>query len=406
MDSLYRIIGSERSLHEVARTIRGEVQSLRAPVVGAALLTCSDESETECADAFQRDLVNPLLPSLKFSKKAAFRTANLGGQYEWGAMALAEQHFAIPPSADSFKVMVIKLNAHVAVVSEREGDRYGQMQRYQSESPCCGLLNSLLAGESGLPALERAREAFLSEGNDRLATVLDPEQVEPGLRALYAALVSARLQARRVMLDVQDRQPLTPTYYMVLPCVTLNREREDTEILCGVYSADRRSKKPEYHYTGLSDDPSRYRIESVMGRMEIQEAGDEKPRAARDHRTLVAEACKRTDGKQLTDNERIQQLAAKAQKNPEAGPHAKAILNGLLIVLGEVAPIPAAIFLFASGLTGIYQVYRAHRLVGADPDKDDAEHILGDVRAKLDRLTDEQAHRALQALLKHFLPTA
>ncbi len=101
MDSLYRIIGSERSLHEVARTIRGEVQSLRAPVVGAALLTCSDESETECADAFQRDLVNPLLPSLKFSKKAAFRTANLGGQYEWGAMALAEQHFAIPPSADS-----------------------------------------------------------------------------------------------------------------------------------------------------------------------------------------------------------------------------------------------------------------------------------------------------------------
>ena len=130
MDDLFQLVGRERSLHEIARTVRGHVQALHAPVVGAFLVTCSDECEAECAEAFQRNLVSDLLPSLKFAHKSAFRTATLGAYYEWGAVQVAEEHYATAESAQAFKVMVVKLNSHVSVELGPEGYRFGQMQRY------------------------------------------------------------------------------------------------------------------------------------------------------------------------------------------------------------------------------------------------------------------------------------
>ena len=405
MDDLFQLVGRERSLHEVARTVRGQVQELHAPVAGAFLVTCSDESEAECAEAFQRNLVTDLLPSLKFAYKSAFRTATLGAWYEWGAVRVAEEHYATAESAQAFKVMVVKLNSHVSVESGAGGHRFGRMQRYQGESSYCGLLHALLDDLQGLPAVERVREAFLSEGKDRLGMLRDPGCVEPGLRPLFAAVANARLQTRRIMLDVQDHQPHTPTVFLILPCVTFNRERADSELLCGAYTADFRGPDPVFHYAGLGDDPSRYRLGSVAGRLEIRDTEDEQPRTARDHRVLVALAWQAAGGPAPPSDERIHQLATRARREPHAGPHVKAILEGLLVALGEVAPIPAAVLLFASGMAGIYHVFRAHRLAGSDPRRADAEHIMRDVQQNLDRMSDEDAHRALEVLLQHFAPT-
>jgi hypothetical protein len=81
MEHLQNLVGKENGLAHVADAIRQFAESLHAPVVGAYHLTCSDETEWECATAFQQGFAGPLLPPLKGDHRAAFRTANLGAQY-------------------------------------------------------------------------------------------------------------------------------------------------------------------------------------------------------------------------------------------------------------------------------------------------------------------------------------
>ena len=145
--------------------------------------------------------------------------------------------------------------SHVAVQETDHGDRYGIMDRYRSESACCGALHELLQGEQQ-PLVRELRETFCSEGHDRIAALRDLERVEPAYRSLFAALVSARLQTRKVMIDIQDYEPMSPTLYFAVPCVTLNRKGRDTEIVCGVYTADHRSAERTERYYGLGDHPA------------------------------------------------------------------------------------------------------------------------------------------------------
>jgi len=196
IDAFRRLLGREGKLDDLNWALRHYVGSFEAPVVGALHVTCADESECECSDAFQRYFVNLLLPDLKFAEKAPVRLSNLGGRYEWGALAVAEQHFATPPSRHAFKVLLVKINAHVGVIGTGAAARYGQIQRYDAESTACGTLHALLAGEQK-PYVNDLRHAFLSEHHDRLSPLLDPHQVDPKFRGLLAAITSARLQARR-----------------------------------------------------------------------------------------------------------------------------------------------------------------------------------------------------------------
>ena len=406
MDNLLHLIGREGSLHEVTRAIRNEAQSLHAPVVGALHVTCSDESERECLDAFQQGLVKDLLPSLKFARSSAFRVATLGARYEWGAARIAEEHFATEASVGHFKVMLIKVNAHVALETDGHALRFGQMHRYRRPSSYCGALHALLNGERDLPALQDLDEAFRSEGLDRLAVLNDPDRVDPSLRPLYAAVAGARLQARRVMLDIQDDVPTTPTVFLVHPCVTLNRTHEDTELLCGTYRADYRGPEPTYEYLGLGDDPGAYALDLDHGMIHVTDAGREQIRAARDHRKLVArELQKRPPGAYARDP-RLRDLAARSGAAARGGPGSKLMLNSLLLLLGEIAPGPAAVLLFAEGIAEIYHVYRAHRIAGNRAEAADATHILHDVQRRIDHMTDEEAEKTVRLLIEHFAPLA
>ena len=79
MELLHNLVGRERSLREVAQVICFWAQRQNAAAVGALHVTCSDESERECAEAFQQGFVQYMLPSLKFARHSAFQLSNLGG---------------------------------------------------------------------------------------------------------------------------------------------------------------------------------------------------------------------------------------------------------------------------------------------------------------------------------------
>src|SRR5262245_3444960 len=146
MNRLREIVGAEHSATAVAHALHLALLELHAPVVGAMLVTCADETEAECAAAFQQGFVRYCLPSLKFGEHAAFRLANLGGQYEWGAVRIAEQHYAAASNSDQTKVFVAKINAHVACAQGADGPRFGMLHRYREDTPCCSALHSLLEG--------------------------------------------------------------------------------------------------------------------------------------------------------------------------------------------------------------------------------------------------------------------
>jgi len=246
-------VGTEQPVDEVASVLRGVAQAFRPGAVGAMHLTCADESEHECADAFQQRFVRYLLPRLKFAHRAPFRIANLGARYEPGAARLVEAHYATPESAASFKLVVLKINAHVS----KDADlRYGEMQRYQVPSHYCGALRALLDGAAS-PCIDALRTVFCADGFDRVAALR--EKVETAVRPLAAAIVNARLQAKLAYEDTLTFEPATPTVYLIVPCVTLNEPDRDAELTCGYYVADRREGST-VEYVGLGDDPTRYVI--------------------------------------------------------------------------------------------------------------------------------------------------
>jgi hypothetical protein len=259
MKPLHDLIGKERHLDEVNATLRHVVHGTAAAVVGALEVNCSDESQLECTASFQMQFVEHLLPYLKIAARAPMRTCNLGARYEWGSVRVAEHHYATPAAHEAFKLLVVKVNGHVSASEGPDGPLYGPMQRYQADSTACGALHSLLAGGEW-PALVELRETFQSDGRDRITALLDPRQVAPEYRYLFAAIVGARLQARRALEDIQQHRPHSPTLYLIVPCVTFNRPGPDTEFVVGFYWADCRTRSCEARYDGLGDDPERYRV--------------------------------------------------------------------------------------------------------------------------------------------------
>jgi len=270
MNELLELIGRERALDTVNQALYTFVQQLRAPVVGALHVTCADESEWECIDSFQRTFVEPLLPALKFARKAPFRLSNLGGRYEWGAVAVAEHHFATPESREAFKVLLVKINSHVAAQGTGSGAIYGRMRRYETESAACGALHTLLAG-GDRPFLADLQETFATDELDRLALLRDERRINPAHRGLLVALANARLQSRRAARDIRNHTPAGPTLYIIASCCTLNRPEEDSELLCGIHIADCRTPERRAEYHGLGDDPSRYIVRYEAGRLRVTE---------------------------------------------------------------------------------------------------------------------------------------
>ena len=292
------------------RALRDFAGRQRTAAVGALHVTCSDESEHEVAESFQHWFAEAVLPELKSLQRSPFRTANLGARYEWGSVRIAEDHYATLASRDGVKLMLVKLNSHVAVTTLNNQTVYGTMHRYERESACCGALNALLAGKRH-PAMDELRETFCYDELDRLALLRDPEITDSNLRAFVAGVVNARLQARSAIVDIQDYVPETPTLFVVLPTVTLNRPQRDTEFVVGMYWSDTRKGLGEAEYIGLSDNPSRFQVSQHHGYLRIEETSASEPRAARDHREEVVKQWRERYPVSLKfDDPRLKELAA------------------------------------------------------------------------------------------------
>ncbi len=400
-ERLYGLLGKERPCDEVARVLRTFVQSLRAPVVGAMRVSCSDEAEQESIEAFQRQFVRYLLPSLKFSSKSPFRVANLGGHYEWGSVRFAEEHFALAPGAADGKVLVLKVNAHVSVEESPEGRRFGCAPRYGTESRYCGALEAVLAGAQEPFAL-RLTQDFGFEGVDRLRELRVGGPVPPELRRLYAAVVSARVQARRAMLDVQDHRAASPTLYLIVPCVTLNRAGHDTEIVLGLYTADRRGEEAHEEYCGLSDHAKDYRLSEVGGFLELTDPGIGTPRPARDHRKLVLQQWKAKAAAPPKPDGALRRALTQAHEAASSRPVATAALKTAVAALMATSPVPAALLLFGEGLVSIHHASKAHSLSKEAHGDEVARDMLRELEGRIDRLEPEQAQHLVRLLGEHY----
>jgi hypothetical protein len=271
MTRLRDLIGTECTLERLSGSLREFVEELRPTVVGAYHVMCSDETERECGEAFDRWIARPLLPDLKPARRAVFHTVNLGARYEWGAVRIAEEHFAAPTAAGALKLLVVKINAHVAVRHTSAGPEYGWLHRYGTPSACCGALAAMLEG-SDLPAAQELAQLFSADGLDRVGILRDQSRVPIPQRALLAAVTNARLQAQRAVLDIQEHRPHCPAIFLVLPCVTINRPGPDTELLVGQYGIDWTEDSPEIKYSGLGDDPAAYRVVHEQGRAVVTDA--------------------------------------------------------------------------------------------------------------------------------------
>jgi len=404
MDQIKSIVGVERSLEGVCQAIHLSAVERSASTVGAMHITCSDESEHECVSAFQKGFINFMLPSLKFAQQAGFRIANLGARYDWAAVRIAEQHYAAAARPGAVKLLVVKVNSHVGVIDTNTGPgpRYGVMKRYDGESFCCGALYGLMSGEKA-PYAERLTDVFVSEGQDRLSTLLDETKVDPKYRALDAAIVNARLQARKVMLDIQDYTPTSPTEYLVMPCVTINRTEKDTEIVCGFYFASSDDKAAEY--CGLGDDPAGYEHVLKNGRLTVSDGQVGTCREARNHRQLALEQwhlLMRGRTVQIQD-ERLDRV--RRETAGHTGPRhvrVKQMLPVLLAVLAEVDPVSAAVLLFGNGCGGIHNAFHVHRLARQLEGSDQARRILAEISDRVDQLDPSQAEAIMELLTREY----
>jgi hypothetical protein len=400
MEQLRGMVGTETAMGGVARALHMYAADLYAPVTGAMLLTCADESEQECVDAFHNGFVRYLLPSLKFAQQSAFHIANLGGRYEWNAVRVAEDHYATAKD----KLLVVSVNAHVGAVGEGEAARFGVLERYGAESACCGALHGMLEG-SHAPHAEALREAFLSEGVDRLAAVLDPEQVDPAQRSLRAAIASSRLHARSVILDIQDYEPVSSTLFLVASVVTINRAERDTEILCGLYTADYRRPERHVEYFGLGDDPAAYDISFAHEHLVVTDEQLGSPRPARNHRQVTLEAWRgRAGGEPIpVEDEQLDRIRADVSRNKHRHHHhSRLILQALLTVLSQISPVTAAMLLFAEGGIGIHHAWKIHRLARDLEDSEEARRILLEVHDRVDSLDQDQAEAMIELLVEEF----
>lgn len=396
LDHLRKLVGRERSMREVCQCLHFIATGISAPTVGALQVICADETEFECVGVFQRKFAHFVLPKLKFAQHAPMRIANLGGRYEWGAIRIAEAHFATPESRDGFKLMVVKINSHTAKRKVEGQVQYGSLDRYQVPSSCCGTLDALMHGRS-LPFVNDLRDSFESEGLDRLAALSD-SHFAPHIRPLVASIVSARLQARKVIVDIQDYRAISPTVYLVLPCVSLNQDGPDTEIVVGLYVADDRDRKMHVAYEGLGDDPRDYSIEWHKDALVVSDPHTDQCRLARDHREQVLQTwLKRRAGAEVTP-EQLKQLKEQF-KGADASAYTAIALKSALLMLAETIPIPLAIMLFAHGAVGAHHMYRAYRLSQNQGDPVDAKQIINEMHSRVDDMDSDEIRTQLERLI-------
>ena len=147
---------------------------------------------------------------------------------------------------------------------------YGWLERYGVESPCCGAIAGAVDEEP--VASTQLRKLLHSGGVNRLQALRDRYVVPPHTRALLTAIVNAQIQSLLLAVNLREHRPQGPTIFLVLPCVTINRNGPDTELVVGRFAVDATGATLSTRYQGLDNDPARYRVRYEHGRLHVNDS--------------------------------------------------------------------------------------------------------------------------------------
>jgi hypothetical protein len=201
-----------------------------------------------------------------------------------------------------------------------------------------------------------------------------------------------------VIVDIQNYQALSPTVYLVLPCVSLNHDGADTEIVVGLYVADDRDGKMHVAYEGLGDDPREFTIEQEKDLVKVNDPHVDQCRLARDHREQVLQTWLKRRADAEGSSEQLKKLREQFM-GADASALTSIALKSSLLMLAEVMPIPVAIMLFAHGAVGAHHMYRAHRLSQNQGDAIDAKQIINEMRARVEDMDSSEIRAHLERLV-------
>ena len=104
----------------------------------------------------------------------------------------------------------------------------------------------------------------------------------------------------------------------------------------------------------------------------------------------------------MEDN-RLRQIGKQvAGANHHDQQHFKALLRSLLVVLAEVAPIPAVIWIFSKGVIGIHHAFRIHQLAYRKSGPGEARQLISEVNAGIDHLDSGKAVALLELMVQEY----
>ena len=426
-------IGKETRLGDVDRATVRVAGRLRKPSVTTLHVTCSDGLEHGTTATF-RNIVSRDLTQAAARNWAPLRTANLGGRYEWGSSAVALSHFQDVGES----LAIVKVNSHVGVQRGHGEPTFGHYDRTGNQSGTCGALTMLLQGSSAA-FLQDIELIFESEGKDRHALLLDPDVLDPALRMLYVAVVQARLEARRALLDLAQLES-GPDALLVVSAVTFNQQLHDHELLVGFYAGERESAGQLHNvWCGLPDDPRAIayaqtpRGVQLTVRTAAEMAPPESPVAApaptevppapvaappapkpptrvargpREHRALPAEHYFATKANPAAKTapasaQGLELLEAldKRLNDPEH-PWTSLAIKGACLGLGEVLAVPALLTLFAGGALELHHAFQLHKVAAGKADEDEVQELLDDAADDLAARSPEEARELLRGAVE------
>ncbi len=418
---LERLLGVEVSLDVFHGTLRRAAQAMHPRgEVGTMLVTCSDEFLGEVRTAFARDVARPLTALQMIGSRGTFAVANLGGRFEPGALALADEHFSGGSRPDSARRLVVELVAHVGRLRQDHSSTHGLVDRFGKASPCCGALTLLLEAPEATAAVRHPWFDQLSAffGPARLSQLrADPSP----WRLVRAAIVHAVLQGESAMADLLRDPPDGPAHILLACVVAINQPGTDGALLASVQRMhfDGTHMHLE-HAAALRSSPEALDISSQAGRLLVSFAEQhDQPRVVPVARTraevhedlhaltagLERLAQPHERAKVHEHLTRIQRQVAHAKKKPSTWRiYSRPLLRGLVQGLSIVAPeLGLAAFALQAG-TDAVKAQHVRKLLREGPKRDQARQVLHQLEAELQQLSHREAQEVLDVLVAENSP--
>ncbi len=412
--ALERSLGVEVALDVFHGTLRRAAQGLHERAeCGTMLVTCSDEFMGEVRGAFARDVARPLTAQQMIGSRGTYAVANLGGRFEPGAIALADEHFARRPGSHAPQTLLIELATHVGRRRKGHESAYGEIDRFGRVSACCGALARLLEAP---PETAAVKHPWF----DQLSAFFGPARLEAlrgdhaSMRLTKAAIVHAVLQAESAIADLMREPPLQPRDVLLVGIVAVNQPGVDGALPVAVHHL--RFDGEWLHMesgAALRSTPAALEVEERGGRLAVRSLEEaSRPSGAvsvaRLHEVSAALPPLQEPRERAALQRRLQRVrqdVTRAKRHPGAWrARARPLLRGLVQGLSIVTPeVGLAVFALQAGADAV-KAEHVRKLLREGPRREEARETLRHVEAQLQQLSHAEAQDILDVLVAEHSP--